>query len=63
MVKVTCRNEQWEVPDNITVRNLILRVGLNPETVLALMGGKLINEKTIVSRGAEITLVVVVSGG
>lgn len=63
MVKVTCRNEQWEVPDNITVRNLILRVGLNPETVLALMGGKLINEKTIVPRGAEITLVVVVSGG
>jgi sulfur carrier protein ThiS len=63
MIKVRCRDKEWEVPANITVREIIRRAGLNPEAVLAMKDGKLINDTIIVPGGAEITLVVVVSGG
>jgi sulfur carrier protein ThiS len=36
---------------------------LNPEQVLAVRGGKLIHEATIVQDGDEIKLVAVISGG
>lgn len=63
MVKISYRDKQWEVPPGITVRGMILKVGLNPETVLAVREGKLINDKTVLPGGSEIKLVPVVSGG
>jgi sulfur carrier protein ThiS len=36
---------------------------LNPEQVLAVRGGKLINEATLTKEGDEIKLVAVISGG
>lgn len=63
MVKISYRNEQWEVPPGISVRRMILKVGLNPETVLAVKDGKLINDKTVLPGGSEIRLIPVVSGG
>ena len=63
MVKISYRNEQWEVQPGISVRGMILKVGLNPETVLAVKDGKLINDKTVLPGGSEIRLIPVVSGG
>jgi sulfur carrier protein len=63
MIKVTYRDKAWEIPGNLTVRDLILKVGLNPETILAVKGGKLINDGTLLGDEDEIKLVAVVSGG
>ena len=63
MVKIIYRNKHWELPGGMTVRDAILKCGLNPEQVLAVRNGKLINEATILKDGEEIKLVAVISGG
>jgi sulfur carrier protein ThiS len=63
MVKVIYRDRTWEVKPGSTVRHIIDKAGLNPESVLAVRDGKLINEETLTQNGDTIKLVTVVSGG
>ena len=63
MVRVTFRDNTWEVKAGSTVRHIIEKAGLNPESVLAVRDGKLINEETLTQDGDVIKLVTVVSGG
>ena len=63
LVKLIYRNKQWQLAGGMTVRDAILKCGLNPEQVLAVRGGKLINEATLLKDGDEIKLVAVISGG
>ena len=63
MVKLTYRDKKWELPAGMTVRDAILKCSLNPEQVLAVRAGKLINEATILKEDDEIKLVAVISGG
>jgi sulfur carrier protein ThiS len=63
MVKVIFRDKEWEVRAGMTVRDAILKVGLDPLAVLAVRDGKLINEATIVRDGDTIKLIAVISGG
>jgi sulfur carrier protein ThiS len=63
MVKVIYRDRTWEVKAGSTVRHVIESADLNPESVLALREGKLINEATLTEEGDTIKLVAVVSGG
>ena len=63
MVKVLYRDKAWEVKPGSTVRHVIEQAGLNPESILAVRDGKLINEATLTQDGDVIKLVAVVSGG
>ncbi len=63
MIKITYRNKQWDLSGGMTVRDAILKCGLNPEQVLAIRNGKLIHEATILKDGEEIKLIAVISGG
>jgi sulfur carrier protein ThiS len=63
VVKVVLRDKSWEVKAGSTVRHLIEDAGLNPESILALRDGKLINDATLTEDGDTIKLVSVVSGG
>jgi sulfur carrier protein ThiS len=63
MVTVIYRDKTWEVKPGSTVRHIIDKAGLNPESVLAVREGRLINEETITQNGDTIKLVTVVSGG
>ena len=63
MVKVLFRDKEWEVRAGMTVRDAILKAGLDPQSVLAVRDGKLINEATILNDGDVIRLVAVISGG
>jgi sulfur carrier protein ThiS len=63
MVKVVYRDKTWEVKPGSTVRHIIEKVGLNPESVLAVRDGQLINEATLTEDGDTIKLIAVVSGG
>ena len=60
---VRLRKEEWEVPAGITVRDAIIKGGQNPEAMLALLDGKLVNEETILEADNRLKLVAVISGG
>ncbi len=63
MPKIIYRAKEWEVPTNITVRDAIMKGGLNPETVLATRDGKLITEDTHLKADDLVKLIAVISGG
>jgi len=63
MVKVIFRDKEWELRPGMTVRDVILKLGLEPEAVLAVREGQLINEATVTKDGDTIKLVAVISGG
>ncbi len=63
MVKVIFRNTEWEIPGNITVRKLITDLGLNPQSVLAVRDGKLVNNEIRLGDQGEVKLISVISGG
>ena len=63
MVTVIYRDKTWEIKPGSTVRHIIEKAGLNPESFLAVRDGKLINEATLTQDGDIIKLVAVVSGG
>ncbi len=63
MVQVIYRDKTWQVKPGSTVRHIIEKAGLNPESVLAVRNGKLIHEATLTEDGDVIKLVAVVSGG
>lgn len=63
-VKVVYRNKEYEVAAGMTVRDAIKKVGLQPETILAVVEGKLITDDTIIKPEMKtIKLVAVISGG
>lgn len=63
MVNVIYRDKTWQVQAGSTVRHIIETSGLNPEAILALRDGKLVNDATLTRDGDTIKLVAVVSGG
>jgi sulfur carrier protein ThiS len=63
MVKVDFRDKTWEVKPGSTVRHIVEQAGINPESVLAVRDGKLINDATLTEDGDAIKLISVVSGG
>ena len=63
MVQVTYRDKSWEVKSGSTVRHIIEQADLNPEPILAVRNGQLINDATLTEEGDTIKLVSVVSGG
>jgi sulfur carrier protein ThiS len=63
MVKLIHRHEEWEVKAGMTIRDAILKVGLNPEAVLAVRDGQLVSDDTRVQDSDVIKLIDVVSGG
>jgi sulfur carrier protein len=63
MIKVKYRKQEWTLEGKLTVRQVIEKVGLNPESVLAVRDGELVTEDAKLSDGDEIRLVAVISGG
>ncbi len=57
------RKQEWHVASGMTIRSAIEKVGLDPQSVLALRDKRLINDQTLVEPGDEIRLVNVISGG
>ncbi len=63
MAKVIYRDKEWTVQGGRTVREILEELQINPESVLAVREGKLINEETVVNEEDTIKLVAVISGG
>ena len=63
MIKVIYRDKKWEIPGQIAVRDLIIKVGLSPEAVLAVRKGQLVLDSEVLGDDDEIKLIAVISGG
>ena len=63
MVKVIFREQEWDLRAGMTVRDAILKVGLDPQAVLAVRDGKLVNEAMILQDDDTVKLIAVISGG
>ena len=63
MVRVIYRGKVWEVPGGQTVREVILAVGLDPATILAVRKGKLALDSELLDEDDEVKLIAIISGG
>ena len=62
-VILTYRRDSYTVQPGMTVRRALIKIGLNPETVLAVREGTLITDDVILQAGDQIKLVATISGG
>lgn len=63
MIQMTFRNKKYEVKENITARDALKKVGIDPESVLVVVNGKLVTDDQVLREGDQVKLVAVVSGG
>ena len=63
MIKVTYRDKVGEVPGRQTVRKVILAVGLDPATILAVRQGQLVLDSELLDEDDEVKLIAIISGG
>lgn len=63
MVKLTLRNQQYEVKPGMTLLSSLEKIGVLPESVIAVRNGEMILEDEILKDGDEVKLVAVISGG
>ena len=62
-VKLVYRGKEHEMNAGMTVRDAVKKIGLQPETVLAVVDGKLITDDAVLREGMLVKLVAVISGG
>jgi sulfur carrier protein ThiS len=62
-VKLFYSGKEHEIQAGSTVRDAVRKIGLQPETVLAVLDGKLITDDTVLREGVQVKLVAVISGG
>lgn len=63
MVEIIFRNQKFQVKENIAARDALKKLGIDPESVLVTVNGKLVTDDTILREGDRVKLVAVVSGG
>jgi sulfur carrier protein ThiS len=62
-VIVSFRDKQWELKGGMTARDAVFKLGLDPEAVLVVRNGKLVEDSAILEEQDSVRLVAVVSGG
>lgn len=62
-MKVIYRDKEWELRGGMTARDVIKKVGLDPEAVLVIRNGSLVTDDVILSDEDELKLIAVISGG
>jgi sulfur carrier protein len=63
MVKLILRNAEVEVKPGMTLLSSLEKIGVLPESVIAVRNGEMILEDEILKDGDEVKLVSVISGG
>ena len=61
--KMILRGKEYEGKTGMTLRHAILKIGQQPEAVLATRQGEMITEDEILREGDVIKLIAVISGG
>jgi sulfur carrier protein len=62
-VKLIMRGVEHELRPGMTLRAALLKIDIQPESVLAIRQGEMITDDEILKDGDEIKLISVISGG
>ncbi len=62
-VTITYRDQMYEVEDGLTVKEALIKIGLEPQLYLAVRSGQLVTEDQYLKPDDKIKLVAIVSGG
>jgi sulfur carrier protein ThiS len=62
-MKISYRDQEWELRPGLTARAAIKKVGLDPEAVLVVRNGQLVTDDTLLQEEDEVMLIAVISGG
>lgn len=63
MIEITFRNKKFEVKENMTARDALKKINIDPESVLISVNGKLVTDDYVLREGDVVKLVAVISGG
>ncbi|MGD9091349.1 MAG: MoaD/ThiS family protein [Anaerolineales bacterium] len=61
--KLVLRQDEYEVKSGMTMRHALQKIGIEPDSVLAIRQGELITDDEILLENDLIKLVAVISGG
>ena len=62
-VKLLLRGKVYEAKPGMTLRDALLKISVQPESILATRQGEMITDDAILVDGDEIKLIAVISGG
>ena len=62
-ITLVLRKKEYQLEGTLTVAEALKRLGLSPETHLAVRDGVLLNEREPLKNGDVVRLVAVISGG
>ena len=62
-MKIIYKGQELNARTGMTLRDAIIKLGLDPQAVLGVRNGELINEETILGEADVIKLIPVISGG
>jgi len=62
-VTLILRKKEYTVEGTVTVKDALKQLGLNPESHLVVLDGRLLNENDVLRNGEVAKLVAVISGG
>ena len=62
-VRMKFRDQEFEVKAGMTVRDALLKIQIEPDSVLITRSGELITDDEILQEGDNIRLIAVISGG
>jgi sulfur carrier protein ThiS len=63
IMQITFREKNWEIKGGATARDTLKKLGVNAESVLIVVNGKIVTDDVILREDDQIKLVAVVSGG
>ena len=63
LAKITYRDKTYEVEPGLTIKEALIKIGLEPQLYLAVRNGKLVTDDQPVLPDDKIKLVAIVSGG
>ena len=61
--KLIFRKKEYDIRHGMTIRSALLKLDIQPESVLPTREGELVSEEEIIQDGDVIKLVAVISGG
>jgi len=62
-VILTLRGKKYEVKSGMTLRDSLVKINIQPESVLAIRDSEMITDDEILFEGQVIRLIAVISGG
>ncbi len=62
-MEITYRGKKWELKGDITARDALKKIGVEPESVLVVVNDKLVTDDVVLKEEDKVKLVAVVSGG